>query len=292
MPYTRRMSLPKGSIPCSALVLTRNSADTIKKCLEPLVPFAEILVHDANSEDNTAEIATSMGAKVLMQYPGNPQKSIRVSNFTDIRLKQRADAAYDWVMYVDADEEMTPELVEEVGEILKTAEPKTIIKFSRYPVIDGRMRTHGMLCPEISPRVHHRKSGATLVAGKAVHEKYQYDSSFKEVIAKSPLRVPLPSAKELRSKDDRYINLEVQKIWERGYAWPLYFRWIFVREPLIMLSIMFKILKRLPFYGNPDSVPFEHEWRFVRYHWRLYRAFTGALLAHPLTAGKIKAPSA
>jgi glycosyltransferase involved in cell wall biosynthesis len=273
-------------IPCSVLVLTRNSAESLPRCLAPLAPFGEILVHDANSEDTSVEIAKSFGAKVLPQYD-TQEKSVRVSDFTEMRLKQRRDAAYDWVLYIDSDEEMTSELVQEVGILLKSAAPKTVIKFPRLPVIDGLLRNKGIFVPEVVPRIHHRQSGATLQKGKIVHEKYVYDDSFKVIETKNFLKVPIASVTELRAKDDRYLTLEVERIRKEGFPWDRYIRWILFREPLIVCSLMLRILRNVPNYLRADAVPFDHEWRYVRYHLRLFRAITGALIAHPNTAGKV-----
>lgn len=275
-----------GPIPCSVLILTRNSAESLAACLAPLASFDDIVVHDANSEDASVDIATRLGARVLKQYDTD-EKSVRVKDFTAMRLKQRDAAKHDWVLYIDSDEEMTPELVTEVGDILRTADPKTIIKFPRVPVIDGILRTRGVFVPEIVPRIHHRKSGATLQAGKLVHEKYVYDDSFRVIVTKNYLKVPLASVAELRAKDDRYLTLEVERIRMHGFPWSRYVRWILLREPLVMLSLLFRILLNSPNYFRSDAVPFAHEWRYVRYHWRLFRAVTGALLAHPLRAGKV-----
>ncbi len=275
-------------IPCSVLVLTRNSAATLGRCLQNLSLFGEVLVHDGNSEDGSVAIAKEYGAKVLPQYPGDPVASVRVKDFTEIRLRQRADARCDWVLYLDADEYMSDALVKEVGEILRTAAPKTIVKFRRYPVIDGRPRTRGMYAPEIVPRIHHRLSGATLKGGKLVHEKYVYDSSFQQIVAKSPLYVPLENVAALRVKDDRYLTLEVEKIRANGYPWSRYVRWVLLREPLVLLSLLLRILANTPWYFRPEGVPFDHEWRYVCYHWRLFRAITGAMLAHPLAAGRVR----
>jgi glycosyltransferase involved in cell wall biosynthesis len=264
-------------IPCSVLVLTRNSAATLERCLRPLQHFGEILVHDANSEDNSVEIAKRYGAKVLKQYD-TEEKSVRVTHFTEMRLKQRAEAKYDWVLYIDSDEELSEAAALEIGEILKTAPLKTIIKIPRVPVIDGIPRTHGHLTPDVMPRVHHRKSGAGLRAGKIVHEKYEYDSTFTEVVLKNPLYVPLPSVADLRSKDDRYLTLEIERMRTEGYSWSQYFRWILFREPAIMVMITIRILLKTPELLRKDAIPFAHHWRYVRYHWRLFRAVSGLML--------------
>jgi glycosyltransferase involved in cell wall biosynthesis len=273
---------------CSVLVLTRNSAGTLERCLKTLAPFGEILVHDANSEDNSVEIAKRFGAKVLKQYDTD-EKSVRVKDFTELRLRQRAEAAYDWVFYLDSDEYIPAETTEEIGRELATADIKTIFKMNRVPVIDGQPRIHGAFLPDIMPRIHHRKSGCTLKGGKTVHEKYVYDASFTEHILKHPLYTPLDSVESMRGKDDRYIRLEVERIWKEGYSWAQWWRWFALREPLIMLSILLRILRNAPYYGRKDSMPFDHDWRYVRYHWRIYRAITGAMVAHPLRRGKLRA---
>lgn len=265
------------TIPCSVLVLTRNSAATLERCLKPLAPFAEIVVHDANSEDNTVEIAKKFGAKVFKQYDTD-EKSVRVKDFTEIRLKQRAAATYDWVLYIDSDEELSSEAATEIGQVLQSVPPKTIIKIPRIPVIDGIPRTRGHLIADIMPRIHNKVSGATLRKGKTVHEKYEYDSSFTEVSIKSPLYVPLPPVSELRSKDDRYLTLEVERLHRDGFSWRQYARWMLFREPLIILSLLLRLLWKLPQLFRKDSIPFAHHWRYVRYHARLFQVVTGLMI--------------
>lgn len=264
-------------IPCSVLVLTRNSAGTLERCLRNLGVFAEIVVHDANSEDDTAPTAKRFGATVHKQYETD-EKSVRVKNFTEMRLKQRAAANFDWVLYLDSDEYLSDGAVREIGEILLTANPKTIVKIPRVFVIGGTARTRGDIFREVMPRIHHKGSGATLQKGKTVHEKYEYDDSFTEVSMTHPLYVPLPPVTELRSKDDRYITLEIERMRRDGYSFGLYLRWFLVREPLIMLSILGKLALSLPWKFRADSVPIGYELRYVRYHWRLWRAVTGLMV--------------
>lgn len=264
-------------IPCSVLILTRNSAGTLERCLKNLGAFAEIVVHDANSEDDSASIARRFGAKVFKQYD-TEEKSVRVKDFTEMRLAQRAAASFDWVLYLDSDEYLSDEAVREIGEILKTASPKIVVKIPRVPVIDGVPRTRGDIFKEVMPRLHHRRGGVTFKKDKTVHEKYEYDSSFTEISMKSPLYVPLPGVEDLRPKDDRYLTLEIERMRRDGYSWPLYVRWVLFREPLIMLQLLWKILLTFPSLGHPESMPPAHNFRYVRYHWRLFRAITSFMV--------------
>ena len=90
-----------------------------------------------------------------------------------------------------------------------------------------------------------------------------------------------------RRLPDREVVVQHEKIRREGYSLGRYVRWILLREPLVMASIMLKILLNTPNYRDPNAVPLAHEWRYVRYHWRLFRAITGALLLRPFSGGKI-----
>ena len=55
-------------IPCSVGILTLNSGQALRRCLDSLKDFAEIIICDGNSTDNTLEIAREYGAKIVKQY--------------------------------------------------------------------------------------------------------------------------------------------------------------------------------------------------------------------------------
>lgn len=95
-------------IPVSVVVMTKNEERNITKCLQGLADFDEVFVIDSNSTDKTCEMATALGAKVVNftwdgKYPKKKQWCLDKLPFSH-RL----------VLYVDADEEMTPELADEI----------------------------------------------------------------------------------------------------------------------------------------------------------------------------------
>src|SRR5512137_1701891 len=90
-----------GPLPLSLCVITRDAAAQLAGCLAS-VPFAgEIVIVDSGSGDDTVEIARSFGARVIEhEWPGfGAQKNFTV-----------AAATNDWVLCLDADERLTPEL--------------------------------------------------------------------------------------------------------------------------------------------------------------------------------------
>ncbi len=94
----------------SVVVITRNEAANLRACLES-VPFAdEIVVLDSGSTDETVAIARECGARVtqIADWPGfGPQKN-----------RALALATCDWVLSLDADERVTPELAAQIREAM------------------------------------------------------------------------------------------------------------------------------------------------------------------------------
>lgn len=90
----------------SAVILTNNEERKISKCLKSLTWCDEILVIDDYSRDKTIEIAKQMGAKVLVHHLAgdfNTQRNLGLSHTSG-----------DWILFIDADEIVTPELQSEI----------------------------------------------------------------------------------------------------------------------------------------------------------------------------------
>ena len=95
----------------SVVVIAKNESEMIKDCLSSVSWAKEILVVDSGSTDNTVEIAKKMGARVLNISSGK----MEFSRWRNIGLKE---ATGKWLFYLDADERATPQLKEELREIM------------------------------------------------------------------------------------------------------------------------------------------------------------------------------
>jgi hypothetical protein len=116
--------------PVSAIVTTFNEADKIAACLESLLWCDEILVVDSHSTDRTVEIA-SRYRKVRVEqrtYFGAASQK----NWAMDRL------ANDWVLILDADERVTPELRAEIEQVLSSPEPAGAYSIPRHTYVLGR----------------------------------------------------------------------------------------------------------------------------------------------------------
>jgi glycosyltransferase involved in cell wall biosynthesis len=90
-------------------VITLNEAANIRECLESAKWADELLVVDSGSTDGTADLARAAGARVIVRaWPGYAaQKNYAAS-----------EATHDWILSIDADERVSPELATELGALL------------------------------------------------------------------------------------------------------------------------------------------------------------------------------
>lgn len=95
-------------VPVSVIITTKNEEKNLSACLSALKDFDDIIVVDSASTDRTIEIARSAGASVIsFQWNGcYPKKRQWCLNHLETR--------HDWIFFVDADEILTPQLVDEI----------------------------------------------------------------------------------------------------------------------------------------------------------------------------------
>lgn len=99
-------------LPLTVIIAARNEAHNLGRCLEALRNVGEVFVIDSQSSDQTCEIARSYGAKVVQfHYTGGwPKKRQWAMDTLPI--------AHDWILLLDADEILTPELALEIRQAI------------------------------------------------------------------------------------------------------------------------------------------------------------------------------
>lgn len=127
------MSVP-AYIEASVIILTRNEERHIARAVESARGFRHILVIDSNSEDRTADIASSLGARVVQfEWNGNyPKKKEWALNLVDT----------DWVFYLDADEYFDSKILDEIAQVVRNSSAAAFEVPLRY-FWEGRELQHG-----------------------------------------------------------------------------------------------------------------------------------------------------
>ena len=110
----------------SVIIITKNEAANIAACLKSVAFADEFIVVDSGSTDGTVELAQALGARVEItsDWPGfGPQKNRALDLATG-----------DWILSIDADERVTPELAREIQEALRAprADAYEIARLSNF----------------------------------------------------------------------------------------------------------------------------------------------------------------
>jgi glycosyltransferase involved in cell wall biosynthesis len=100
-------------LPVSVIIAARNESHNLPRCLEALREVGEVFVVDSQSSDTTAEIARSFHTNVVQfHYQGGWPKKRQWAMDT-------LPLAFDWILLLDADEFLTPQLIEEIRRAIR-----------------------------------------------------------------------------------------------------------------------------------------------------------------------------
>jgi glycosyltransferase involved in cell wall biosynthesis len=153
-----------GGILLSAVVITRNEERNIERCLRSLQFADELMVVDALSEDRTVGIATGLGARVIhREWPG----------FADQKQFAIDQAKGDWVLLVDADEEVTEALATEIEVTLAGGPKEPGFRLQRKNQFLGKWIDYGPWANDFQIRLFRKEKGR--IARRPVHEGVQID---------------------------------------------------------------------------------------------------------------------
>lgn len=144
----------------SVIIITKNEERRLPWCLESVAFADEIIVLDGGSTDRTLEIAKSRGARVEVSGTWN--------GFGLQKNRALALATGDWVLSLDADEEVTPELAAEIAETLLTP-AFDCYEIPRLSEFCGRFLRHSGWYPDYVARLF--KRGTARFSDDLVHER-------------------------------------------------------------------------------------------------------------------------
>lgn len=186
-------------IPISVVIVTKNEQRNIERALESIKDAAEIIVIDSFSADNTPEICRRYTEKFFQKewqgYARQKQDGIDL-------------AANEWVLVLDADEFVAPELKEE---ILKTIHEGRYAGayVPRKNFFAGKWIKHGGWWPDYTLRLFKKTSGR--MEQRAVHEKVVVNG--KTAYLKSPINhYTYNSISEFVDKNNIYSTLAAEEL--------------------------------------------------------------------------------
>ena len=153
--------MPAGA-PLSAVIISRNARHHLPACLDSISFADEIVLIDSGSTDGSAELAAARGVRVVQkEWLGfGRQKQYAVDQ-----------ARHDWVLCLDADETVSPQLAASIQAAL-AAPVSPVYRMPRRNRFLGRWLSHGEGYPDWSPRLFNRMNARW--SDDLVHEKVLY----------------------------------------------------------------------------------------------------------------------
>jgi len=191
-------------LPLSVIIITKNEARHIEACLLSVSFAREIIVLDSGSTDGTVDLARKHGATVHQSgdWPGfGPQKN-----------RALAFATQPWVLSIDADERVTPQLKQEIINTL--AAPTCDGYFvSRLSELCGQPIRHSGWWPDYVLRLFRRDAGRFTEA--IVHEHVELKGKTAK-LQSFLLHYPYETLDALINKINRYSTDAAQMMFARG----------------------------------------------------------------------------
>jgi glycosyltransferase involved in cell wall biosynthesis len=189
----------------SVILITKNEEANLKDCLESISFANEIIIVDSQSTDQTINIAKSYGAKLEItdDWPGfGPQKN-RALNL----------ATQDWVLSIDADERVTPELQKEILDVIQSSPSHDCYAIPRSSWYCGRFMKHSGWYPDYVDRLF--KRGTAKFSDHLVHERLLPDGEVVR-LKNHFLHYSYRSFEQVLKKVDSYSTASAIQAYRKG----------------------------------------------------------------------------
>jgi glycosyltransferase involved in cell wall biosynthesis len=243
----------------SVVLIVKNEEDKLGKCLESVRWADEIVIVDDMSTDGTLGIASSYGARTIRNPSGG--------NFDRQRNLGIAASTSDWILQMDADEIVPPELKDEIISILKKNSSCAAFKLRRKNYFLGHLMRYGGWSNEYSVKL--TRKGKAGYIGKSVHETLKVEGE-TGVLVFAIEHYPFKNISEFIERQNFYTSVECRVMLEEKARIP---------DRDIMYNIKVKPVKlfwkayvkkqgfREGFYGFVFSLLFAwvHYLRWVKY---------------------------
>jgi glycosyltransferase involved in cell wall biosynthesis len=189
-----------------AIVLTYNEAQHIVDCIKSLEFADHIIVFDSYSTDDTVQLAAVAGAEV-MQHKFTDYASQRNAALVAVRGQA------DWVLFVDADERVTPELASEIKQAIQEADYAGW-RIPRYNYIFGKLTLGAGWYPDYQTRLL-RINASHYDPKRQVHELVILEG-LEGTLAQHFIHLNYRDMGQFRSKQNRYVAYDASILFQQG----------------------------------------------------------------------------
>jgi glycosyltransferase involved in cell wall biosynthesis len=188
----------------SACLITFNEEENLPRVLDSLQGIAdEIVIVDCGSQDHTQEIARERGVKLVIQA---------WTNFAEQKNTAAAAASNDWILSLDADEELSSALRNSLIEWKKQAPAFSVYEVARRTWYLGKWIHHSGWYPDFQRRLYRRD--VARFSG-IIHESLRFEGKPGRLHGVL-LHYTVRSFEEHKEKVERYTILAAQQMYAAG----------------------------------------------------------------------------
>ncbi len=232
----------------SVAIIVRNEERNLARTLASVSFADELIIVDTDSVDRTIEIAQSFGAKIFNRpWPGfAAQKNFAIQQCTG-----------DWILSLDADEELSPELRTQLQFLLPTYPPIDAYFIKRRNLFLNRWIKHGGYYPDPKLRLFRRSAAnfthAPRFEDRPVHETIAFDGE-SSTLDYDLIHHAYPTLEGYLEHMDRYSTLGAQLLVAQGRVSRdvLSFYWNVFLVPI--LTFLWNFIVRLGFLDGREGL--------------------------------------
>ncbi len=239
----------------SVLIIAKNEEEMIGKCLESVSWADEVVVTDTGSTDKTIDIAKKHKARV--------EEFAKGKNYSDWRNYALTKAKNDWILFVDADERVTPQLRDEIKKTVESPGGFSGFAIPRRNILLGHEMRYGGWSPDYVLRLI-KKDNIKGYKGE-VHEQPEIEGEVGKL--KEPfIHITHRSLTEMVEKTNKWSEIEARLMYEASHPKMNVLRFLgamirefwyrailklgFLDGPVGIIEIMFQVFSRFVVYAK------------------------------------------
>jgi glycosyltransferase involved in cell wall biosynthesis len=191
-------------IPLTVVVITKNEEANITRCLTSVLGWVdEVVVYDSGSVDQTVQVASKLGAHIVSgEWVG----------FGPTKKKATLLAKNDWILSLDADEEVSLDLKNEIQQKFSSLDSESAYALPRKSFFLRKWILHGGWYPDRQVRLFNQKY--SMWNQDLIHEKVQAKSV--ENLKNCLNHYVFKNLSHQVTTNDRYSTLQAQKMFDDG----------------------------------------------------------------------------
>ncbi len=247
-------------IPASVAMLTYNSGKTLRRALESVKDFDDIVLYDGDSTDDTHAIAAEYGARVLRQDMKYRYENGKLADGGRARNAMMEATKHDWYLWIDSDETVSEGLRDDVARVARAPHKEGDPLAYRIPIgiiMDGRVIKYSSNYPGYQFRFFNKTSGGHLV--KRAHNRIEFNQGTRIGTLRHPWYIyfSLSDHRMFSEEKKHYRRVEIEDATNRPF-------WDFMKNTVYFhLRASFALFVRACYvylrHGFRDSMPLRIE---------------------------------